>query len=427
MSETPDIVSSRPEEQNTVDSINDTTQLPAESEHVVLRKANIVLENRNYELREQVRQLLLQNTAVEIQRDQYKRKIKKLQDGLNDYRSPPLVLGTIDSIIDEKHVVVRSTTGPQFLSRVSEHLDPAGIVPGTRCAMHLQSFIVVDLLPPKYDIRVAAMEVMDPPPVTYADVGGLEEQKQLLRESVELPLISPEIFETVGIEPPKGVLLYGPPGTGKTFLAKAVAHHTKASFIHAVGSELVQKYIGEGARLVRELFQMARERAPAIIFIDELDAIGAARESGIYSAGDHEINRTLMQLLAELDGFDTRGDVKVIGATNRLDILDKALLRPGRFDRIIEFPLPDEKGRQIILEVHTKKMNLRKTVLLAEIAAETEGMNGSELMAVCVEAGMNAIRKQRTMIDREDFAKALETVKTGRPLIAVQQPNAMYS
>lgn len=427
MSETPDIISPITGESNSVDTIGEKNPHQKENELAALRKTNISLESRNFELREQVRQLRLQNAAAESQRDQYKREIKKLREELSDYRSPPLVLGTIESVIDEKHVVVRSTTGPQFLSRVSEHLDTKDIILGALCAMHLQSFNIVDILPPKYDSQVSAMEVMDTPTETYDDIGGLAEQKQLLRESVELPLKSPRLFETVGITPPKGVLMFGPPGTGKTLLAKAVAHHTKASFIHVVGSELVQKYIGEGARLVRELFQMAREHSPAIIFIDEIDAIGAARGNDSYSPGDHEVSRTLMQLLAELDGFDNRGDVKVIGATNRPDILDKALLRPGRFDRIIEFPLPDEEGRKTILEIHTRKMNLRKTVSLAEIARETEGMNGSELMAVCVEAGMNAIRKRRTMINSEDFTKALTAVKTGRTAIVVQQPDAMFS
>lgn len=427
MTETPDIISPITGDPNSVDTIREKKQHSGENELAALRKTNIALESRNFELREQVRQLRLQNAAAESQRDQYKREIKKLREELSDFRSPPLVLGTIESVIDEKHVVVRSTTGPQFLSRVSDHLDTKEIIPGTLCAMHLQSFSIVELLPPKYDSQVSSMEVMEIPDVTYDDIGGLEEQKRMLRESVELPLKSPRLFETVGIAPPKGVLMFGAPGTGKTLLAKAVAHHTKASFIHVVGSELVQKYIGEGARLVRELFQMAREHAPAIIFIDEIDAIGAARGNDSYSPGDHEVSRTLMQLLAELDGFDNRGDVRIIGATNRPDILDKALLRPGRFDRIIEFPLPDEEGRKVILEIHTRKMNLRKTVSLAEIAAETEGMNGSELMAVCVEAGMNAIRKRRTTISSEDFAQALAAVKAGRSGIVVRQPDAMFS
>jgi proteasome regulatory subunit len=427
MSEIPDIISPIAGEQNSVETIGDNNSRPKDNELVSLRKANVALESRNFELREQVRQLRLQNVAAESQRDQYRREIKKLRDELNDYRSPPLVLGTIESVVDETHVVVRSTTGPQFLSRVSEHLDPKDIAPGTLCAMHLQSFSIVNILPSKYDCQISAMEVLDMPNVTYDDIGGLEEQKQLLRESVELPLKSPQLFETVGVAPPKGVLMFGPPGTGKTLLAKAVAHHTKASFIHVVGSELVQKYVGEGARLVRELFRMARERSPALIFIDEIDAIGAARGNDSYSPGDHEVSRTLLQLLAELDGFDNRGDVKIIGATNRLDILDKALLRPGRFDRIVEFPLPNEEGRKMILEIHTRKMNLRKTVSLAEIAKETEGMNGSELMAICMEAGMDAIRERKTRISPENFLKALVAVKYGRTGILVQQSDAMFS
>ncbi len=427
MSETPDIVPPCTGDTNSADAPGEKKPHAKENELAALRKTNIALESRNFELREQVRQLRLQNAAAESQRDQYKREIKKLRDELNDYRSPPLVLGTIEAVIDEGHAVVHSTTGPQFLSRVSEHLDPKDVTPGALCAMHLQSFSIVEILPPKYDCQVCAMEVTETPDVTYDDVGGLEEQKKLLRESVELPLTSPQLFEKVGVVPPKGVLMFGPPGTGKTLLAKAVAHHTKASSIHVVGSELVQKSIGEGARMVREMLQMAREHAQAIIFIDEIAAIGAARGNDSYSPGDHEVSRTLMQLLAELDGFDNRGDVKVVGATNRPDILDRALLRPGRFDRIIEFPLPDEEGRRTILAIHTRKMNLRKTVSLAEIAKETEGMNGSELMAVCVEAGMNAIRSRRTTITQDDFDKALAAVKTGRSGVVVQAPDAMYS
>ncbi|HJJ35157.1 MULTISPECIES: proteasome-activating nucleotidase [Methanocorpusculum] len=392
-----------------------------------LRKTNIALEGRNYELRETVRQLRLQSAAVESERDQYKREAKKLKGELEQYRTPPLVIGTIEALASGDRVIVRSTTGPQFLSKVSETVNSAELVPGRQCALHPQSFVLVEVLPNKYDTMISGMEVERAPEVNYEDIGGLDRQKILLREAVELPLLKPELFEKVGIEPPKGVLLVGPPGTGKTLLAKAVSHETNAAFIRVVGSELVQKYIGEGARLVRELFALAREKAPAIIFIDEIDAIGSSRSNEAYSAGDHEVNRTLMQLLSELDGFNTRGNVKIIAATNRMDILDQALLRPGRFDRIIEFPLPDEEGRRMILAIHTKKMHLNRTVSLEKIAKETENMNGSELMAICVEAGMNAVRAGRTKISGEDFVQAITAVKQGRNAKLTPIPDGMYS
>jgi proteasome regulatory subunit len=240
-------------------------------------------------------------------------------------------------------------------------------------------------------------------------VGGLEEQIIEIREAVELPLTKPELFSKVGISPPRGVLLYGPPGTGKTLLARAVAHETNAKFMRVVGSELVQKYIGEGARLVRELFEHAKKDAPSIIFIDEIDAIGAHRSESITS-GDREVQRTLMQLLADLDGFKDRGNVKIIGATNRIDILDPALLRPGRFDRIIEIPEPDTEGRLSILKIHTKNMSVDKGVDLNEVAVLTTGMKGSDLKAICTEAGMFAIRSEKEMVFRGDFIKAIEKV-----------------
>ncbi|HIP34711.1 MAG TPA: AAA family ATPase, partial [Methanothermococcus okinawensis] len=234
------------------------------------------------------------------------------------------------------------------------------------------------------------------------------------------------LFEKVGIEPPKGVLLYGPPGTGKTLLAKAVAHETNATFIKIVGSELVKKFIGEGAKLVKDVFKLAREKAPSIIFIDEIDAI-ASRRTEALTGGDREVQRTLMQLLAEMDGFDSRGDVKIIAATNRLDILDPAILRPGRFDRIIEIPAPGEEGRLDILKIHTRKMNLSKDVDLTKIAKMTEGFVGADLKAVCTEAGMFAIRNKRDHVTMEDFINAVEKIKKKKGSgITTPALNVMY-
>jgi proteasome regulatory subunit len=251
------------------------------------------------------------------------------------------------------------------------------------------------------------MELVESPGEGYEDIGGLDDQILEIKEAVELPLKRPELFEKIGIDPPKGILLHGPPGTGKTLLAKAVAHETKAVFLRVVGSELVQKYIGEGARLVRELFEMARQKAPSIIFIDEIDAIGAQR-SEASTSGDREVQRTLMQLLAGMDGFEQRGEVKIIGATNRIDILDPALLRPGRFDRIIEVPLPNFDGRLAILRIHTRKMRLSKNVDLNQISTLVDGRNGAEIKAICTEAGMFAIRSERQEVTQEDFLLAIE-------------------
>ncbi len=391
-----------------------------------LRKTNIALENRNYELRETVRQLRLQIAATESERDQFRREARKYKSELSQMKTPPLVIGSVEMPLDDGRVIVRSSTGPQFLSNVAENVSRDDLITGAQCALHPQSFVVLEVLPRKYDAAVTAMEVEEAPNVTYSDIGGLVTQKNLLREAIELPLLKPKLFENVGIEPPKGVLLYGPPGTGKTLLAKAAAHETNASFIRVVASELVQKYIGEGARLVRELFTLAREKAPAIIFIDEIDAIGAARSTDAYSTGDHEVSRTMMQLLAELDGFDSRGNVKIIAATNRIDVLDTALLRPGRFDRIIEFPLPTGEERRTILSIHTRKMQLKDDVSLEAVAASTEGFNGAELMAVTVEAGMQAIRHNRSTVSAGDFEEALRAVRHGRESPAVELPPGMY-
>jgi proteasome regulatory subunit len=282
---------------------------------------------------------------------------------------------------------------------------------------------------PQKDPLVLGMEIEEAPDVSYSDVGGLEDQIQEIRETVELPLLKPELFKKVGIEPPKGVLLYGAPGTGKTLLARAVAHETKASFIRVIGSELVQKYIGEGARMVREMFELAREKAPSIVFIDELDAIGA-RRMDTSTSGDREVHRTLMQLLAEIDGFDPRGEVRILAATNRPDILDPALLRPGRFDRLIYFPLPNQKARLAIFKIHTRRMNLSKDVDLGSIARATEKATGADIRAICTEAGMFAIREGRERVEQVDFDRAIAKVLPASKISETQEftlkPEKMY-
>jgi proteasome regulatory subunit len=254
------------------------------------------------------------------------------------------------------------------------------------------------------------MEIDASPDVTYEDIGGLEEQILEVREAVEEPLVNAQQFADVGIEPPSGVLLHGPPGTGKTMLAKAVANQTDATFIKMAGSELVRKFIGEGARLVRDLFELASEREPAVIFIDEIDAI-AAKRTDSKTSGDAEVQRTMMQLLSEMDGFEDRGEIRIIAATNRFDMLDRAILRPGRFDRLIEVPNPDWDGRERILDIHTQEMDIADDVDMAALATRTEGFSGAELASLATEAGMFAIRDQRTGVRMVDFEDALEKVK----------------
>jgi proteasome regulatory subunit len=367
------------------------------------------LESRNLELREQLRQIEADKRYIETQKIRYEREVRKLKSESEQLRTPPLIIGTITDVVDASRVIVRSSAGPRFMVRSSPSIHAEDIKPGVRCTLNQQSLAIVELLPNSFDAQVYGMELVDSPAETYADIGGLADQINEIREAVELPLKRPELFRQIGIDPPKGVLLHGPPGTGKTLLAKAVAHETHAHFMRVVGSELVQKYIGEGARLVRELFDLAKKKGPTIIFIDEIDAVGASRTEA-NTSGDREVQRTLMQLLAGMDGFENRGDVKIIAATNRIDILDKALLRPGRFDRIIEIPLPDADGRLSILKVHSRSLAVADDVNLMEIAQLTEGRNGADLYAICMEAGMFAIRKESPFITQEDFRAAVAKV-----------------
>ena len=356
-----------------------------------------------------VRKLEKDKVLTENEKIRLEREVKSLRAEVERFRSPPLVLATINEIIDDTRMTVKSSTGPNFLINYSKFLDPKLLQPGARVALNQQTFGVVEVLPSEKDANVSGMEVEEKPSISYDDIGGLEDQIVEVKETVELPLTKPELFKEIGIDPPKGILLYGPPGTGKTLLAKAVAKQTNATFIKIVASEFVKKYIGEGARLVREVFELAKEKAPAIIFIDEIDAVAAKRLKSSTS-GDREVQRTLMQLLAELDGFESRGDIGIIGATNRPDILDPARLRPGRFDRFIEVPEPNEEGRREILSIHTSKMNLDKEADLDLLSTLTDGCSGADLKAICTEAGMFAIRSERKYVTVADFMDAIEKI-----------------
>ena len=362
------------------------------------------LEERNLALREQKDRVEGEKRLIENQKLKFEREARKLRSELERLRVGPMIVGTIVDVPDENRVIVKSSTGPRFVVNLSQFIDEE-IKPGAQVGLNQQSFAVMCVLPSPRDPAVFGMEIEEAPDVRFSQIGGLEIQISEIREIVELPLKRPDLFAAVGIEPPKGVLLHGPPGTGKTILAKAVAQSTEATFLRVVGSEFVQKYIGEGARLVRELFELAKSKSPAIIFIDELDAIGARRMDGATS-GDREVQRTLMQILAEMDGFDARGEVKLIAATNRLDMLDPALLRPGRFDRVIEIPMPNKEARESILRIHTAGMSLGPDVNLRMISDLAEGSSGADLKALSTEAGMYAIREERTMVYQSDFESA---------------------
>ena len=353
---------------------------------------------------------------VEAERARLQRELAKYRAEVEKMASPPLIEAVVLSLLSNGRAVVKSTTGPNLVVNISARVDPSKLAPGVRVALSSRGSTIVDILPDREDPYVRGMEVIEKPKVTFDDIGGLEEQKRELYEAVVMPLVEPKVFEEIGIEPPKGVLLYGPPGCGKTLLAKAVAATSNARFIRLVGSELVQKYVGEGARLVRELFKLARRRKPSIIFIDEIDAI-AARRLEMGTSGEREVQRTLMQLLAELDGFDPLEGVRVIAATNRIDILDPAILRPGRFDRLIYVPLPDFNARLEIFKIHTRRMKLAEDVDLVELARLTEGATGADIKAIVVEAGYMAIRARRKTVNYSDFQEAIEKVlrKRRRP------------
>ena len=359
------------------------------------------------EMNHKLRNLEKDNLFLKIENEKQEYKIRKLQEEIKTLKKIPQILATVVDRLDEDKVAIRGTVGHTLIVGFPETIDGDLLVPGARVALNEHTMSIVEVYPDEKDADVKAMEIEEKPDADYGDIGGLESQITEIKETVELPLKHPEIFEEIGIDPPKGILLKGPPGTGKTLLAKAVANETNATFIKLVASEFVNKFLGEGARYVREVFELAREKTPAIIFIDEIDAIGTRRTES-HTGGEREVHRTLMQLLAELDGFDQRGDVGIIAATNRPDILDEALLRPGRFDRTIEVPLPNEESRKDILKIHTKKMNLDEELDFDRLSASTDGLSGADLKAVCTEAGMFAIRANRRKVIQNDFMKSIE-------------------
>jgi proteasome regulatory subunit len=337
----------------------------------------------------------------------------------NQLKRMPLFVAVVVDILDNGEIYLRQQGNNQeYLTHAPEDLRPL-LKAGAKVAVN-NALSIVKVIGNIYDSRVRVMELEESPDISYAQIGGLADEIKEVREAVEYPLTKPEIFRRIGVEPPKGILRYGAPGTGKTLIAKAVAHEAKATFIRMSGSELVHKFIGEGAGLVRELFQLARERAPAIVFIDEIDAVGSMRTND-GTSGSAEVQRTLMQLLAEMDGFDNRGDVRIMAATNRADMLDPALLRPGRFDRLIEIPLPDKDARLQILKIHSRNMHL-DNIDFESIAALSEDTTGAELEAICREAGMMAVRREAEFVKMADFTDAVKKVKD-----EIVTENSMYT
>ncbi len=393
--------------------------------HEKMSERIAVLEERNDKLSETSRRIEGERKFVEAELLRLQKEVKRLKAELDRLKAPPMIIGNVRDVLADGRVVVKSSTGPDFIVNAADYVAKESLLPGARVALNKQTLAVMGVLPPSLDPIVMGAEVIEKPPISYADVGGLEDQIREVKETVEDPLLKPDLFRKVGIDPPKGVLLVGDPGTGKTLLAKAVANKTNATFIRLVGSELVQKYIGEGARLVRELFQLAKEKAPTIVFLDELDAIGAKRLD-VATSGDREVQRTLMQLLAELDGFNPIGDVKIIGATNRPDILDDALLRPGRFDRIIEIPLPTFEARRQIFRIHTRRMSMTPDIDFEGLAAHTEAATGADVKAICTEAGMFAIREDRDTVTMHDFDRAIEKIR-GQAIARTSSAEGMYA
>ena len=332
--------------------------------------------------------------------------VTNLENELQKFRRNPLIACEVREMLGDR-ALIRLPNGNEFLVDVAAGCNP--LLAGDGALAEQKNLTVVDKISSRKRFDVERFVIVDRPQVTWEQIGGLQDQETEIREVIELPLLKPELFSSIGIDPPKGILLHGPPGTGKTLLAKAVAQSTKSTFIEVVGSELVQKFIGEGSKLVKEIFQLAREKAPSIVFIDELDAIAATRVD-IGTSGEREVQRTFMQLLSEIDGFKSLDNVKVIGCTNRKDILDPAIMRPGRLDRLIEVDLPNHEARGDILNIHISRMRTERYAM-DDLVKLTKGFSGADIKSVCTEAGYFAIRKNHSKVAHQHFLQAIEKLR----------------
>eukprot|EP00049_Salpingoeca_infusionum_P018119 m.355850 g.355850 ORF g.355850 m.355850 type:complete len:410 (+) comp17358_c0_seq1:119-1348(+) len=387
---------------------------PAE-EHISTSHINAA-ELPSADLYATLKNLERQLEFIQVQEEHIKDEMKSLkseylraQEEVKRVQSVPLVIGQFVEAIDRNTGIIGSTAGANYYVRILSTLDHELLKPNTSVALHKHSNALVDIMPAESDSSISMLTPDQKPDVSYSDIGGMDTQKQEMREAVELPLSHFGLYEQIGIDPPRGVLMYGPPGCGKTMLAKAVAHNTSASFIRVVGSEFVQKYLGEGPRMVRDVFRLAKDNAPSIIFIDEVDAIATKRFDS-QTGADREVQRILLELLNQMDGFDQSVNVKVIMASNRPDTLDPALMRPGRLDRKIEFPLPDRRQKRLIFSTVTSKMNLSDEVDLEDYVARPDKLSGADVAAICQEAGMLAVRKNRYLILAKDFEEAYKNV-----------------
>ncbi|MEK6946044.1 MAG: AAA family ATPase [Nanoarchaeota archaeon] len=333
--------------------------------------------------------------------------VTHLKNEVERFKSAPLMVCEVKELFGDT-AIIKIPNGNQFLVNIASDCDK--LKAGDLILVEQKNLTVIRKTPITKRFNIEKYVIIEKPTISWKDIGGLDRQAEEIREVIELPLKKPELFRKVGISPPKGILLYGEPGTGKTLLAKAVAASTNSTFIEVVGSELVQKFIGEGAKLIKEIFEYARKKAPAVVFIDELDALASKRVE-VGTSGEREVNRTFMQLLAELDGFKPLDNVKIIGATNRKDILDTAIIRPGRLDRLIHIPIPNKESRESIFKIHSKNMTFDKNVVPEIIVERMEGFSGAEIKAVCTESGYFAIRQNREYVTREDFLKAVDKVK----------------
>ncbi len=409
---TEDSVDSEDETEVVEEMVEDDSEEPA----VSMADKLIECEQERYKLLQSL--IETRETLLEIREENL-----ALREELEDYKSAPFMVATVEGILEDREIIIGNGGGQTFIVKVPQAIDMDEIDLTSVVALDKNNFNVVKVLPPQKDPIVLGAEIIEKPTTTYDDIGGLDDIIEDIRDAVELPLSDPKLFKKIGIKPPKGILLVGSPGTGKTLLAKAVANKTNASYIRLVGSELVQKFIGEGGRMVRELFQLAREKKPCIVFIDEIDAIGAKR-LGMDTTGDREVQRTLMQLLAEMDGFNPLDDISIIAATNRVDIIDDALLRPGRFDRILEVNPPSVEGLEKIFEIHTKDMPLAKSVNLKALAAKMEGKTGADVENICREAGMSAVRRRAASVTKKDFENAFGKIREKEDVTA---PANMFS
>mmetsp|Transcript_50359 Transcript_50359/g.45133 ORF Transcript_50359/g.45133 Transcript_50359/m.45133 type:complete len:392 (+) Transcript_50359:143-1318(+) len=374
------------------------------------------LDDERHALLMQLRQRAVEEKNIQSENKKLRQELidceneeKRTEDALKALQTAGQMIGEVLKQLTEEKFIVKASSGPRYVVGCRSAINKSLLKTGDRVSLDYTTLTIMRRLPREVDPMVFKMLDEDPGHVSYKSIGGLNEQIREIRESIELPLTNPELFARVGIKPPKGVLLYGPPGTGKTLLARAMANQMDCKFMKVVSSAIVDKYIGESARVIREMFGYARENAPCIIFMDEIDAIGGRRFSQGTSA-DREIQRTLMELLNQLDGFEELGKVKIIMATNRPDVLDPALLRPGRLDRKIEFPLPDLKTKKKIFGIHTKKMTLANDVIFEDLVSSKDDLSGADIKAMCTEAGLLALRERRMKVTHSDFEKAKENV-----------------